>query len=86
MPPEMLACSLCRVLSPDSEDAEALQLAVLALLLTSLFGPVLSRLYDAIIVQVSQLMRRDDFSCRTSLFACIGVIVFLPSAIAQFCG
>ena len=77
---------LLLTLLPDHLDAATGQTCVLVLALLSLFGPVLSRFYDAVIVQLSQYVRRDDFSLKSAFFAFVGVVVFLPTAIAQLCG
>ena len=77
---------LHNTLYPTSAHTAAAERATVYLALMSLFGPVLSRIYDALIVQISKAVRSDGFTCKAACFACIGVVVFLPTVVAQLLG
>ncbi len=54
--------------------------------LASVLAPVVQRIYDATIVQVSKIVRKEGFTWKGACFACVGCIVFLPSVVAKFAG
>jgi len=74
------------VLYAQLEDQLELMEYVFPLVLVAMGLPILQKLYDAVIVQLSRLCRRDDFSARSAFFALLALLIALPGAIMQFAG
>ena len=51
-----------------------------------MIAPVMQRFYDAVIVQMSKVMRKDGFTWKGFFFSMIGFIVFLPTMIIRLSG
>ena len=51
--------------------------------LLAMVAPVLQRFYDAFIVQISKVMRKDGFTWKGFFFSMIGFVVFLPTMIMR---
>ena len=73
-------------LRPEWADLEGVKANALALALLALLAPVLQRLYDATIVQISKIVRKNGFSLKAAAFAFVGFVVFLPTIIAKWTG
>ena len=57
--------------------------------LASLFLPILSQLYDAVVVQISTLLRRsrgEEFSIQAAFFAMFGLCLSIPGLLAKLGG
>ena len=52
----------------------------------AMIAPVMQRFYDAVIVQMSKVMRKDGFTWKGFFFSMIGFIVFLPTMIIRLSG
>jgi len=48
--------------------------------------PILEKVYDAVIVQLSKLLRKDEFTWQGCFFALIALLISLPSVIASLLG
>ena len=70
----------------DADEAEGLQRIAFVLSVVALLAPVLQRLYDAVIVQISKLVRADGFTVTGAVFAMIGFVVFLPTVLSRAFG
>jgi len=59
---------------------------VFFLALAAMIAPVLQRFYDAVVVLISKIVRSDGFTWKGTCFALGGLIVFLPTMIANLLG
>ena len=73
---------LARTLRPELITADAQAVAFIVALL-AMIAPVLQRFYDAIIVQLSKVMRKDGFTWKGFIFSMVGLIVYLPTMVIR---
>ena len=70
----------------DPDLAGGLQGLAFALGLVAMMLPISEKVYDAFIVQISKIMRKDDFSWASCGFAMIAFLLQLPALIAGLVG
>lgn len=80
----MTALLLAETLVPELTFDAGLIAFLLALV--AMLAPVVQRFYDAVIVQISKITRREGFTYKGAFFACLGLVVFLPTMVARFMG
>merc|ERR1719261_45361 len=65
---------------------EHFQTTAFVLGMVAMAAPIFEKFYDAIIVQLSKIMRKDEFSWAGCAFAMIGLILTLPGLVASIFG
>ena len=78
-----LLVQLLRPGQPLFGSAHRDSLAAFLASVLALLAPVVQRFYDAVIVQLSKVMRQDGFSWKGFFFSMLGFVVFLPGMLIK---
>ena len=73
---------LVQTLNPDTTTSDAQTTAFIVSLL-AMIAPVLQRFYDACIVQISKVVRKQGFTWKGFFFSLIGFLVFVPTMVIK---
>jgi len=74
-------------MQPRFEDGQSnMQMAAFFIALGGMALPIVEKGYDAIIVQLSKIFRKDEFSWAACGFAMIGLILTIPALLAEMVG
>ena len=69
---------------PAAEDG--IQQACFVMALSSMFLPIIEKGYDAFVVQISLIARKEEFSFQSFLLAFLGFLLVLPGLVAGILG
>lgn len=70
----------------DEDFKAGFQQTAFILSMVAMAAPIAEKFYDAVIVQVSKMMRKEDFSWANCVFAMLALVVLIPGIIAAALG